>query len=193
MANTAISFEWSKGYTYEVAGDGKVIRQSHRGRDRLHPLDLHKTLYLDFAALDGSPEACLKFARAWGLLTEKAKLDAAEPLELWREKIRRMKSWTHTAASLQIAGRTHVPVTAVDVMLAFDNPGIRPALVLRPRTLLDAMLTQFALSRAGGNQLATCEQCAKLFETGTGGKRSVARFCSDECRNRFHYERRAGK
>jgi hypothetical protein len=190
MANTGISFEWSKGWGYEFSRDGKVIRQSHRGRDRTHPLENHKTLYLEFAALD-SPGSILTFASSCGLLTTRAQLDAEEPLTLWREKIRSMKKWITGVKMLWNARNLEAHMASVKVMLiASGDAGPKPMLVLRPATLWDAMMTQLALSTAGGNSLATCEQCGNPFEVGASGKRSIAKFCSDECRNRFHNQRR---
>jgi hypothetical protein len=200
MTNTAISFEWSRGYGYEISGD--VIRQTLRGRDRTHPLEIHKTLYLAFAGLDGTPDVCLEFARAWGLLTTRAKLDASEPLDFWRKQIRSMNAWIRGVPMIRTANshRVEASMASVDVVLASGDPWVpglatipKPTLVLRPHSLFDAMMVQLALSTAGGNMLATCEQCGSPFEVGASGKRSIARFCSDTCRNRFHYERRAVK
>jgi hypothetical protein len=37
----------------------------------------------------------------------------------------------------------------------------------------------------------TCDQCGKSFTRGQGGdRRSIAKFCSEKCKNRFHYVRR---
>jgi hypothetical protein len=197
MANTAISFEWTRGYGYELSGD--VIRQSGRGRDHIHPLEIRKTLYLDFASIDGTAETCLAFAQAWGLLMTPAKLDAAEPIDQWRQKIRSMKSWITGVTMVRTANsrRVEARMAAVDVTLVSGEPWVpglpaipKPTLVLRPHTLFDAMMVQLALSTAGGNALATCEQCGNPFEVGATGKRSIARFCSDACRNKFHNQRR---
>jgi hypothetical protein len=195
MANTAIHFEWSKGWGYELSGEGKVIRQSHRGRDRFHPLEINKSLYVAFSRLDGTPNACLEFARSWGLLTERARPDAAEPLELWRQKIRLMKASIAMVDMVRTVNsrRSEAAMATVKVVLVSGEPDAKPILVLRPPTLWDAMLTQLALSKAGGGSLATCEQCGNPFEVGASGKRSVAKFCSDECRNRFNNQRRARK
>jgi len=80
------------------------------------------------------------------------------------------------------------------VELLFEtHPLGRRAILLRPITLMDAMLLQLAQAQAGGGSIATCQQCGKWFEVGAEGKRKVAKFCSDQCRNRFNYERRTQK
>ena len=88
-------------------------------------------------------------------------------------------------------------LTTVDVALLSgeeDSWDAKPALVLQPRTLLSAMLVQIAQSRASGASIHVCEQCQKWFEVGVGAKRAlVTKFCSDRCRNRYHYEQRIGK
>ena len=68
----------------------------------------------------------------------------------------------------------------------------RPALVLQPQNLLDAMYLQLAKFVAGDGVLRTCKQCGEWFECGaTESRRSIALFCSERCKNRFHYLERA--
>jgi hypothetical protein len=198
MTTIDIDFEWTRGRTYEIAtsADDKavqVIRQTSRGRDTFEPLTVPTKSYLAFAELDGSPETCLAFARAWGFLTLQARKDAAERLDSWQSEIRKMKSRINMVATVRTANsrRVRMSMTSLDVALLSGEPNTRPALVLQPRTLLDAMYLQLAQSHASGAALQTCAQCEKWFEVGADGKRSVARFCSDTCRNRFHYERRS--
>src|SRR5262249_6759337 len=104
MSTIRIHFEWSRGHAYGWAApreggawmllptDASVppsplICQRGKGRERYRPLEIHESLYLDFAALDGSPEACLGFAQRWGLLTRHAAPGAAEPVSEWRKQI----------------------------------------------------------------------------------------------------------
>jgi len=87
-------------------------------------------------------------------------------------------------------------ITELDVILVPGKPDGRLALSLRPKVLVDAMRVQLAQSIAGGNEISVCEVCGSWFEKGGRGgdaKRSIARFCSDKCRNQFHNERRASK
>jgi len=209
MAKLAIDFEWTRrradgGIGYECVD--QKIRQVGRPSEKLRPLEIHPTLYLDFAKLSAAPakpltaEAiaeCVKFAKTWGLLTMHAREGAEEDLHLWQREIKKMKGLIAMAPMIRTANsrRVRAHVTSVDISLESRLPDARPALVLQARTLLDAMLVQFAQSTASGNSLHVCAQCGEWFEVGAGAdaKRSVAKFCSDRCRNRHHYERRIGK
>lgn len=197
MAKLGIDFEWTRasrtaGSAYEVA-EGK-IRQLTTGRTRFRPLEEHEALYLIFAHLDGSPEACLSFAQTWGLLTTPAQRGAAESVDYWRREIKEMNAWLLRVSNFKVAGRIRAKLTTIDVALEFGMPDVSPALLLKPNTLLGAMLVQFAQSEASGNSLHRCAQCGNWFERGgRGGKnrrRSISVFCSESCKNKHHYERR---
>jgi hypothetical protein len=205
MTTIDIDFKWTRACltsrsarsdTYKIDTAAQVIRQADGvGRETFEPLTVPTKLYLAFAELDGSPESCVGFARAWGLLTTRAANDASEPLEVWRREIKEMKAWIRRVHVVRTENsrRIRMRMTSLDVALVSGEPNTKPALVLEPRTLLDAMHLQLAQSHASGAALQSCEQCKKWFEVGARGKRSVAKFCSDECRNRFHYERRIEK
>jgi hypothetical protein len=105
--------------------------------------------------LDGSEDACLAFARAFGLLTTPAKAAAEEPLDVWRREIRRMKSLTTmvSAVKTENARRVLMRVVTIDIGLFLFSgeshgnkvkPLIKPILMLQPKTLLAAMQLQFA-------------------------------------------------
>jgi hypothetical protein len=159
---------------------------------------------LRFANLDGSADQCLGFARAWGLLTKPASAGASEPLDLWQHEIRKMKSLVSVldATSDRPGGivrttgsrRIRFDITSIDVALLSHEPGTRPALILRPRTLLNAMHLQMATSVASGGSVRACAQCGEWFEAGSSNaRRSIAIFCSTRCKNRHNYLRRIGK
>jgi hypothetical protein len=192
MTTIDIKFEWTRGHAYECGPE--VIRQTGRGRDRFRPLEIPAKLYLAFAELDGTPDACVGFARSWGLLTTQARDGALERLDGWQREIKQMKSRISMVAMVRTANsrRVRMRMTSLDVALVSGEPNTRPALVLQPRTLLDAMHLQLAQSHASGAALQTCTQCGKWFEVGGDAKRSMARFCSDSCRNRFHYQKKHG-
>jgi hypothetical protein len=194
MTAIDIDFEWGVGHRYECVVDEeakRVIRQTSHRRDLKRPLQTFSELYLAFAKLDGSPEACLNFARSWGLLRPTAKLGASERLDDWKRGINEMRDWVNVAGYVEMGG-IRARMTKVDVELVSGEPGAkRPMFMrLRPATLFDAMIVQLAQSQAGGASLHTCAQCRHWFEVGASGKRTVAKFCSVPCRNRFHYEQR---
>lgn len=176
----------------------QTITQTGARTEKIQPLQLRPTLYADFAKLDGSAQACLKFASAWGLLFTPAKKGASETLAQWHRGIREVQGWIFSLdldnagqqSSLKSRAHRTQEVTMVGVDLVCHGSG-RPTLVLRPQTLLDAMLVQLAQIAGTGGALRECQQCSTYFETGADNKRSDAKFCSDRCRGRFNYERRA--
>ena len=197
MPTIDIDFIWHCGRDYELglSKRGQVIRQKGR-LDRYSPSRIEK-LPFRFAKLDGSPESCLDFAKRFGFLETIPGQGDEELVADWRHSIAYVRGWVEL-----LAGRLAVPdpqgqlriaafagrsrITTVDVLISADAPGAQ-RMVLRPPNLLSAMLLQLAQSSA----IATCEQCGMWFEVGADGKRTVAKFCSDKCRNRFNYERRA--
>jgi hypothetical protein len=68
-----------------------------------------------------------------------------------------------------------------------------PVLALRPREMADALLLCAARMMAAGTTFSICEHCKTPFLSGGTrfrNKRGDARFCSDECRWRWHNESR---
>lgn len=190
MATMKIDFEWTRGYEYKVA-DGKICQVGTR-QERSRPLEERGDLYLIFANLDASPGACASFAQNYGLLATPAHRGAAESLDIWQREIKNMKAWlVRDQKHFRVAGRIRAKLTSIDVSLEYEMPDTKPILRLWPTTLSGAMLLQFAQQQASGKTTATCEYCGQWFEVGSAAKRRVAKFCSDEHRNRYHYERRA--
>jgi hypothetical protein len=198
MSVIAVDFEWyrafstdgSPGYDYKA---GK-IREVGREIEPIKPLDFHKELFLDFAALDDSPSACVGFASRWGLLKvlQISERPRAEPLADWREGIGSMRRWiAQLKDKTAPRGRSMSAIgTQTDVFLQFGAH--TPSLVLRPATLIDALRLQMADFFSDGNAVAACIECGKTFATGEA-RRADAKFCSDSCRFRYHNKRRAGK
>jgi hypothetical protein len=212
MATIGIDFDWPRAFQYKLASSkqGQVIQQTSVNTERTWPLRYNGKLYLEFANLDRSPEACLKFATRWGFLGFRGKgadeppvptppkKGAEEQVEDWRSAIGFMKQWLdalrgdyggqlnqllRTRGAL--VGRSRTKITNIDVFLA-EEPEGRRSLVLKPPSLLDAMKLQLAQSAGSGNDFKTCPRCGRWFEAGAHGKRTVAKFCSDKCRNQFH-------
>jgi hypothetical protein len=204
-----IGFEWTRGLKYERvrAADGKlVVRQIGRNDRPFKPLEISSEtpLYLRFANLDGSPESCRAFAEAWGLLTLQARAGAAENVDGWKAEIKKMRSLVSSLGvtrgdpggilAASPAVRIQFKITTLAVSLESQAPGERPALVMRPENLLAAMQLQLAKFVAGDGSLRVCKQCGQWFEAGPGdARRSVAVFCSERCKNRFHYLKRVSQ
>ncbi len=198
MAVIKIDFEWTRAFAKApgepsyACRDGK-IRQTGRGKQRYSPL-ANQSLYLDFAQLDGSAAACVGFAEKWGLLITPAgstKLPS-EDLSFWRAEIKKMQGMIRmlpTVVRIANSRGTYARVGSLDVLLVpGTGPDARPVMVMEPHDLLQAMNLEMAQFVAGGGTLLTCQQCSRWFEAGQGGKRTVAKFCSDACRNKFHYK-----
>ena len=207
MAKIDIEFEWARGLEYELTpGRSPHIKQRGNGKQEFRPLPNVPDLYLRFERLDGTAQQFLQFAMQWGLLHTPARRGAEESVDVWKTEHRSMKEWvrlldvahkgkdswvkTITTPDGQIRG--FLDLASLKVRLVSGEPGDpRPKLVLQPQTLLDAMRLQLAQTAASGSGISACQQCGEWFEVGRAGKRSVAKFCKAECRNRFHYEARA--
>jgi hypothetical protein len=217
-----IGLEWTCGADYECVPlstekSAPVIRQIGRKEIPVRPLD-NPGLYLAFANLDRDAVACLTFAREFGLLRTEAHDGAAERLDLWQREIRKMKSLTSMLGAgddtpggvIRTANSRMVKfkATSIDVVLESrpkldqrgraipdpHNPNNRPVLVLQPQNLLEGMFLQLAQRVATEGSIYICKQCAKAFEAGVGeSRRSIAQFCTERCKNRYHYLRRIGK
>jgi hypothetical protein len=201
MAKADIDFTWGRA-RYELARKNTVIRR--RGTSELYSPLRMETLPFEFARLDGSPEECLRFCQLFGFLKmwPDPKGDE-ETISLWRDAIALVKSWiTDFAGGVTVRdpqGKLRTGAFyGVNASITQVNVGVGPnpsgsgsrRLILKPPDLLSAMLLQIAAASA----IASCQQCGHFFDIGGEGRRVIAKFCSDECRNRHNYEkRRAGK
>ena len=201
-----IGLRWLRAGAYEVANvEGvRVIRPVSQRRYWVEPFKIEGVdpLHVRFANLDRSEEACVKFASAYGLLRTQSR-DKSEPFDDWKKSIDMMNGLA-SALQLQVnedapggitlAGSSRkapIRLTSIDAVLVPGSSGQRPKLSLEPATLLDAMYLQLGLSLTTEGSLQSCKQCGKWFERGTTkARRSIAVFCSEKCKNRFHYVER---
>jgi len=212
-----IGLNWAKAHKYECAtvDDVRVIRPVGAGRDgNFDPfkIKVEMPLYLRFARLDGSEEACLKFAHAYGLLNTQSP-KAAEPLKVWQKEIRNFKGLMNmlqadsetpggvlrinrtpsaAAAARSLGGEiplSNISATLVEGERDFDGIIGRPKLMLEPKTLRDAMYLQLGKFVAGDGLLRVCPQCGNPFEGATKSRRSNAIYCSRACKDRASYEK----
>jgi hypothetical protein len=207
VSRIEVGFTWTRAASYEVATvkGVPVIRQIGKRRETYRPLETEMSnLHLRFAELDYSPEAFAGFATAWGLLETPAAEGAMERVDGWRREVQKMKGSISMFAlkaaepggilRLRAGSRFGVQfkATKIDVVLLSAEGGARPTMVLQPPNLLSAIWLQLATAIAGGNSIRACAECNKWFHTGIGDKvrRSVAIFCSEECKNRHHYKQR---
>jgi hypothetical protein len=216
-----IGLEWTCGADYECVPlstekSALVIRQIGKKEIPVRPLD-DPERYLTFANLKGSA-GVLTFAREFGLLTTPASDGAFERLDSWQREIKRTKGLISMLGAgdetpggvIRTANSRMVKfkATSIDVFLESrpkldqrgraipdpHNPNNRPVLVLQPQNLLEGMLLQLAQRVATEGSIYICKQCANAFAAGVGeSRRSIAVFCSERCKNRYHYLRRIGK
>jgi hypothetical protein len=197
MATLGINFEWSRGRTregeaaYEIAGGH--IRQTAARVERFAPLEKHDRLYVEFSNLRTTDAYCT-FAQACGLLVTPARADAEEAASMWVREVKSFNDWMRRDREhFRVAGRLRAKLTSIDVLLEYGMPGSKPTLLMRPGNLLNAMMLQYAQDIAGGVSVGACERCGKWFARGGRGddsrRRSLAKFCSEACKNRAHYER----
>ncbi len=196
MAELEIAFEWQvddAGYRLaDVKHNVAVVpkggtRRSHR------PLEYNETLFRQFADLR-TPAACVKFAERFGLLGIQKRRDGAESVILWlaeAEDLRQaIAAFEQDPASLIVRYGDYCSAE-IDARLRAGEPNGRPALGMRPKSLLGAIKLQFMRHASSGNSLRECERCGQWFTIGVGGRRRDARFCSDKCSVDFHNQRRA--
>ncbi len=107
--------------------------------------------------------------------------------------------WLYLARTIQLMfeGRrpgTIYPVGTMEINLACRSDG-SCFMAVRPQATTDALIYHAAQMAAKGTTSQTCEHCGTTFLSGGAGhgkdkKRGDARFCSDECRWKFHNESR---
>jgi hypothetical protein len=165
-----------------------------------HPLEGNPTLYREFACLD-SEQAYLDFARKNGLLfTIPGGATGHEALSIWRteiERVRRLIEFCEIGAAdprqaLRKFAPQEVPLVygQLDPVLSLQGPLAPPVLSLRCDSLLCAIELQAILAILRGRKSHQCVECSNWFEIGSGARRSIAKFCSDQCKNRFHNRRK---
>jgi hypothetical protein len=202
VAEVKIDFGWSRAYSsrggaaYAVK-DGRICQTGDK-KDSYSPFKLG-ALYLQFAQLDRSADACVSFAEKYGLLTEKAVSSAppAEDLRFWQAEIRAMSANVKMLPRvIRVANSrgTYSKIGKIDVLLVpgegIDAP---PVMVMEPGNLLDAMKLEMAHFISGGGRLVPCKNCGIIFQAGrSGGKRAIAQFHTDDCKRAFHNSRRGG-
>ena len=162
------------------------------------PLEANPSLYREFAKLDGSEQACLDFARKNGFLF--ARPNGAlghEPLRFWREHIEYLNriirfcelGHANPPEALRQFGRQEFPLHYDFVpTLSLGSPRAPPFVSMRCNSLLGAIEFQAAQSILSRRKSVRCFECGGLFEigAGAGARRSLAKFCSNQCKDRFH-------
>ena len=195
MAELEIAFEWQVDDAgYRLADVSAMLPSSRRGA-RAAPIG-RSSQRNAVPTVRGirTPAACVKFAERFGLLGIQKRRDGAESVILWlaeAEDLRQaIAAFEQVPASLIVRYGDYCSAE-IDARLRAGEPNGRPALGMRPKSLLGAIKLQFMRHASSGNSLRECERCGQWFTIGVGGRRRDARFCSDKCSVDFHNQRRA--
>jgi hypothetical protein len=133
----------------------------------------------------------LKFAKKFGLLTDRA----SEDTSYWPEAIERMRGLINLdrANWMTRDGRYESYEVSRHFTLRFQPKGTdEMELSVAPANLRAALTLQCLAHRAGGARTRSCKECGEVFEVGgASGSRSHKAFCSDSCRFNFNNRRKS--
>jgi hypothetical protein len=203
-----IDLEWpvASGYELrtatELEGEIALYRVEGATITWRRPLEVTPTIHTEFANLDGSEQSCLGFAHKYGLLNMAGyppnNLFGNEPFEWlrdWKGYIQRLKGImafcefgrdNPRQAWKQFNNREFEPITQFEPVLSMQGPRAPPSLSWRCTSLIGAIELQAIQSILGGHTSLQCAECSTWFEIGPKARRSLAKFCSRLCKDRFH-------
>lgn len=208
MPEMLINFEWAvddAGYEFVpanpsegAASQGQIARRGGKLR-LLNPIGLHKSLFMEFANLEETPEACVNFANRFGQLDypdfgfsrdpgfPEDRLKIGEGIEFWISNISNLRRLVEEHGNGFPFGTTINDIwenTSVFISLLRDEHDGLIKLSLVPTSLEAAIRLQFFQAATSGRSHIQCAspRCEKWFEVGPGGKRKGAKTCSDRCR-----------
>ena len=200
-----VELEWIAAERYELdeSPRGVAIHPVQNGTlRRLRPLK-NSTLYAEFLALSGSPQACLDFANKYGLLIFNAETapDYYEDVFTWRHFLnssRQLKLASEGGNSWDPEKLWHKPGARPGALLLYGKVAMHlrrervgpPTLELNCTSLLSAIEIQCVKAGLGGQRVYQCLECSSHFEVGQGAHRSHAIFCSRKCKDRHHNRRK---
>ena len=160
------------------AGIGRIVRNGG-ALERYQPLAVIPDLFTQFINKGKSDEGVLAFVKTYGPLTFeglKGKGDHVPKMMDHAQEMSDIVSGSIIATSL--------PPRKLNAWISVDRKGTH--LKVGPECLLDAIWLQFAQAKSHVD-FRQCRQCEKLFNVGSRyGRRTDAKFCSDECRITFN-------
>ncbi len=205
------SFRWQRCFDgYEIAEErltfeagvlgpstDPVIKPRTDRMETFRPFEIHGVLFRRFAALDSSAsdtsvEEILGFAQCYGLLTDPRE---AERPAVWTSGIDTMQAairmWDEGYQEEVVHAFNDLKLGRVDVRLVRIPGADRPQVEFDPRSLLNAMLLQFAFAVSGRERHKACLWCKTWFAHGPGtGRRETAIYCSAKCQKAYQYAKR---
>jgi hypothetical protein len=180
---------------------GDVVVAGKLKQYRIKSEKLEKAVELLVAGLDKGRKTpfytiALKVSQAIGAQF----WDRGDSVETWHSIAERLRfvfegrvwsPWPHERALRWPAPGTQ-EVGELGILLVPDKNN-KPVLALRPDSLHSALMFTAARMKATGTTFNICEHCKSPFLSGGvrfRAKRGDAKFCSDECRWRWHNESR---
>jgi hypothetical protein len=218
MNEAKIEFVSEAAPAYTLREDRIVARPGPKREVR--PLEIHRSLFANFAERADEPESFADFMASFGPLTHDGnyegerldvlvgmrgwmaavlKLAISDPINLLkmpgRQSPGQIKSFLRRA---QVRAQTDaaLPILSAEVtmrgILRPGPPDGHPILCALPDTLWDGMKLQLYQAINSGMPLKSCEWCGQWLQVGPIARTAKARFCSDNCRLRAHRHRKGG-
>jgi hypothetical protein len=187
------NFVWTRDLLGYRLWTGQRVVGSGVKTESYKPLEHNENLFGQFASMPPTPEGLLGFMTKFGPLTDEGRGQEGENVQSALSNAQAMAAHLRAAETGTSSTSLHAP-QSVRLTLQIGDPSLRPALKLMPETLLDALWLQVAEALAGDCQIRHCHQCGSWFAAGGGfGRRSDAKFCSDEHRILFNSLKRSIK
>jgi hypothetical protein len=192
-----IEFEWmvaSKGYTI-VEQDRAIglpncqIVSPVPGSTRLaHPYHQFPGLFKQFASLDQTPDAVVRFANKFGLLQRAPAENALDQWYRYSKDLADLTSPAHVGARAQDSLRRINGILRNAAGTGICETGI----VIKPRSLLAAMALQLGFwLHHRDDRIGQCLVCGTTWLIGPRtGHRVTREYCSAACRDAARYRRK---
>jgi hypothetical protein len=163
------------------------------------PLDENESLYAEFADLDGSEKACLKFAHKYGTVLTDLRYAPSDPgqqeclgdwrgfIENIRDVIQRCElSRDNPREAFRQFGKKDKWLFGAELSLSIKSSNSPATLEMCAGNLLGGMQLQAIQSILQGRKSVQCIECTGPFLIGGGARRSQSKFCSTRCKDSYH-------
>jgi hypothetical protein len=199
-----LDLEWPVATEYVVRaatrprGDRAIYVGKNAAYTLRKPLEENPKLYLEFANLDGSESACLKFAHSYGAISD-LRYPLQDPgtldsLSQWRGHIQNIRDIiklcelgrARPSEAFRLFGKRDKLLGGLQAYVSMESPRFPPTLKIRCEDLVPGIELQAVQSILGGRTTVQCIECPRWFEIGAGARRSQSKFCSTRCKDKHH-------
>ena len=178
-----------KEWTFLIPNSGATIS--------LKPLEMSRAIFMEFAAVEESVDAAIRFHDDYGALTgahafgpvnlidfQNDATDIAMSVDDWH-RAEKTGDYSEYVELFEI--QIEESDELIDIGLRMLPGQERPRLILQPFNLLGAIYIQLMQAISGDFQIANCSWCPNWFTYGVGtGRRRSSQYCSDRCRKAAH-------